>query len=535
MEVEAKYIVSEDILPVLTDMSTLGRYDLGEAEVVSVTDRYLDTADHRILCGGYACRLRQRGAVMIATLKSLTPAETEVHTREEMEVTLDGVEDRPTDWPAGDARELAVRLTDGAPLSTLFVIRQQRTVRPILMGQDIVAEWSLDDVTVDSGGHTEHYHELELELKAGGSSADLAEMTAFLGLVDGLTPQLVSKFERAAEMLGLTAAAANAEAPVEAPARETGTARETKGPGVDGDDTMAEAGRKIFRYHFKRMRKQEPGVRAGEDIEAVHQMRVATRRMRAAMAMFAPYYRPKVVKEISRGLKATARALGAVRDLDVFLERAESYRAKLPPPMAAGLDPMFGHWHKMRDKARLNMMKWLDDAAYEAFEERFKTFVETPGANVATDSETAVHPTQVKQIAPALIWEAYARVRAYEPLIPDSDIATLHALRIEGKRLRYTLEFFAEDLGPGANRLITAVTAMQDHLGNLHDADVDVAALTAYLAERDGRDGNLQTVRAYLSRRMADRSRLRGSFDKVWRRIVAPGFRRELGAAVAFL
>ena len=99
MEVEAKYSVAEDALPTLAEMSTLGLYDLGEGETVTVMDRYLDTPDLRVLRGGYACRLRQRDTAVIATLKSVTPAESEVHTREELEVALDGVEDRPADWP----------------------------------------------------------------------------------------------------------------------------------------------------------------------------------------------------------------------------------------------------------------------------------------------------------------------------------------------------------------------------------------------------------------------------------------------------
>ncbi len=531
MEVEAKYSVAEDALPTLAEMSTLGLYDLGEGETVTVMDRYLDTPDLRVLRGGYACRLRQRDTAVIATLKSVTPAESEVHTREELEVALDGVEDRPADWPAGAARELAMRLTDDVPLGTLFVIRQQRQVRPVLKEQDTIAEWSLDDVTIDSGGDTRHYHELELELKPGGTTADLEHMTEFLGLVEGLTPQLESKFERAARMLGLSGEAAAAAAATPSAT----TSREGKGPGVEPSDTMAEAGRKILRQNFRKMRKQEPGVREGKDIEAVHQMRVATRRMRAALALFAPYYRPKVVAELERGLKRTARALGGVRDLDVFLDRADAHAARLPEGRRAELAPMFNHWHARRDKARVDLMKWLDEAAYEQFEERFKAFAETRGAGTARDHVDIVHPTRVREVAPALIWEAYARVRAYEPLIADAPIETLHALRIEGKRMRYTLEFFAEDLGPGAERLIGAVTAMQDHLGNLHDADVDAAALTEFLAAHDGRDGNLQLVRHYLSRRMAERARLRSSFPRVWQRIISPQFRSALGAAVASL
>src|SRR5690606_30776478 len=94
-------------------------------------------------------------------------------------------------------------------------------------------------------------------------------------------------------------------------------APEQKSPGVEPDDPMSEAGRKILRFHFRRMLRQESGARQGDDPEAVHDMRVATRRLRAALRVFGPYYDPGVIHPLDRGLRRAGRALGAVRDLDV--------------------------------------------------------------------------------------------------------------------------------------------------------------------------------------------------------------------------
>src|SRR5205823_8758044 len=98
-------------------------------------------------------------------------------------------------------------------------------------------------------------------------------------------------------------------------------ARPPKHAGVKADDTLAEAGRKVLRMNLLRMLEMEPGIRAGEDIEAVHRMRVATRRMRAAWRVFDGAYRKRLQQRYVRELRVVATALGTVRDTDVQLER----------------------------------------------------------------------------------------------------------------------------------------------------------------------------------------------------------------------
>ncbi len=88
---------------------------------------------------------------------------------------------------------------------------------------------------------------------------------------------------------------------------------------------MSEAGRKTFRFHFRRMLYNEPGTRLGQDPEALHDMRVATRRMRAAFRVFGSYY-DESVAPYEKGLKQTGGMLGTVRDLDVFRQKILDYR-----------------------------------------------------------------------------------------------------------------------------------------------------------------------------------------------------------------
>ena len=95
-------------------------------------------------------------------------------------------------------------------------------------------------------------------------------------------------------------------------------------------------------------------------------------------------------------------------------------------------------------------------------------------------------PNRVCHLVPTLIYDRYQVVRGYETVIEDAPIETLHALRIDCKRLRYSLEFFREVLGPEAKDVIREVVIIQDHLGDLHDADVACSLLVGFLGEGYG-------------------------------------------------
>lgn len=133
-----------------------------------------------------------------------------------------------------------------------------------------------------------------------------------------------------------------------------------KSPGVRADDDLAEAGRKVLRFHLGRMLDHEPGTRLGEDPEELHDMRVATRRSRAAWRVFGPAFEAKPTKRYVKRLRQLGTLLGRVRDLDVLLEATEGYQAGLAEDERAGLAPMLAAWRADRDEARIPMIAGLD-------------------------------------------------------------------------------------------------------------------------------------------------------------------------------
>ncbi len=309
------------------------------------------------------------------------------------------------------------------------------------------------------------------------------------------------------------------------------------------DEPMSEAGRKLLRLHFGRMLANEAGTRAGEDIEALHDMRVATRRMRAAYGIFAEHFDSAVLDPFNKGLRRTGRSLGAVRDLDVLLEKAEAYRAALPPDAAVEGDigPLVDDWHARRAVARRQMLDYLDGQGYRTFVAAFRVFLTTPGAGALTyPTDQQPVPYQVRHVVPRLIFTRYEAVRAYEPVIAAVPLPTYHLLRIDCKRLRYALEFFRDVLGPETPALIKQVTALQDLLGALQDAHVAEGLIADFLQNQPKRKKkapaiSLAGVEQYLAAQRAAQEDLLALFPPAWSEVTGPDFRRALALAVSVL
>jgi len=365
----------------------------------------------------------------------------------------------------------------------------------------------------------------------GRSVRDICDRT---GLSRGQAYYWLRSFEekRLAAFPAPVLEAAQAERTRAAPSMRASPARKT--PGVRCDDSMTEAGRKVLRLHFRRMLEHEQGTRQGEDIEELHDMRVATRRMRSAFRVFAPFFNPSALRPLLKGLRRTGRVLGSVRDLDVFMEKALLHLQDLPAGERPHLDPLLEAWRTQRDAARRKMVDHLDSKRYRRFVEGFEHFLSTEGGGEAplpsspSESQAAL---PVLQVIPGLILGRYDAVLGYDPLIGDASLETLHALRVDCKRLRYTLEFFADVLGSEAT--------VQDHLGNLNDADVASRMLIAFLdqwSKQERRDRtDTRGVARYLLARLDELHTLHAAFPSVWRHFNRPAIQQLVTTIVTDL
>jgi adenylate kinase len=324
-----------------------------------------------------------------------------------------------------------------------------------------------------------------------------------------------------------------------------------KTPGLEPDDSMAEAARKTFYLHFQRMLYHEPGTRLGEDIEELHDMRVATRRMRAAFQVFGDYLDMEQMAPFVKGLRRTGRALGAVRDLDVFWEKTQRYLDTLPPERSDDLQPLRAVWEAEREAARERMLAYLDSKRYARFREEFGEFLQKPGAGAlpVVSQQGEPLPHRLRQVVPVAVYQRLGGVWAYGEWVtrPGVPLGRLHQLRIAAKGLRYTLEYFQEVLGPEAEALIDKVKVLQDHLGDLQDAVVASNLLRDFLTW--GTWGHAHTkgkreswpaepvvapgVAIYLAARQTELQHLANAFPQVWRQFQSPEFSQLVASAVA--
>ena len=563
-----RYLVAESIGPFVAGAA---------ARATQLEDRYVDTAAGALTQAGFAVRLRQSGRGTIVSVKSL--ARTNGAGGSVRREELEGPADRtagPIEWPASDARSLVLELAGDAPLVELVTIRQLRRKR-ILRDGDTRVELSLDEVDVVVRSRVvDRFVELEAELVKGdeGRLAALAEVfgadpaliseqgsklesaMAAVRAVDGphVHPSLASMPARdEAAARSRTVAATPAAVPA-VPAQHTEIVPSSsdvideaaepaagpdthlavgKTPGVTADDHVAEAARKVMRFHLARMLAREAGVRTGHDHEDVHAMRVATRRQRAAWRVFGTAFRGGRTRRYRKGLREIAGRLGAVRDLDVLIEAADQYRADLPIAEQRALEPLIDDWRTRRDDARVLLVRELDSDGYRRWVDDYRDFVRTEGAAVRPVGP--VEPHRIRDTTASRVWTAYEHVRGYEAVLRWADVETLHELRIAGKWLRYTLEFVREALGDDAAPLIARVTALQDHLGLMNDADVAASMARTFLVDHAGDLSQLENaaIGRYLVSREREVARLRRSVGPAWRGVAGIGFRRTLGRVVA--
>ncbi len=240
---------------------------------------------------------------------------------------------------------------------------------------------------------------------------------------------------------------------------------------------VADAARHALTVRLKVVREYLPLAlhEADKDPEHVHQLRVGTRRARAALDIFAlclPQKAYKTAKKVLRGLR---RAAGQARDWDVFLAGLVSWEGRRGPRDKPGLDFLIGHAAAMRTAAQVH----LEEAAAEYPFSFDRLLAETVAA---VHRPPAGGPRTLADLARPLLAGLLRELD--EAASGDlEDYAHLHRVRIVGKRLRYAMEIFADCFAePFREEFYPAVEEMQEILGNANDSHVASQRLEALRA-----------------------------------------------------
>lgn len=244
-------------------------------------------------------------------------------------------------------------------------------------------------------------------------------------------------------------------------------------PDLDPDTPFQTAAGMILEAKAKPMFALAKAVRAGKDVEAVHDMRVASRRLREAMEIFQPCYKEKAFKKHYRRVRRVTRTLGPARNLDVCVAFFSGWQAHLEEEGAQeALAYLLNRQEKARKRAHKKMVQKLDTLDLKGMKKSLRAFFSKPAIAEDVDEESQDIATHAR----AIVEERLENVFGYRSAVGDeSDADALHRMRIAMKKLRYAVEtlyvVFDED---GFDEVYNAVKAMQEMLGNIHDLDVFV-------------------------------------------------------------
>ena len=459
-----------------------------------ITDTYYDTEDWRFYRAGYALRVRKIGNDAEATMKTLSSAEGNVRRRREITEPL--ADDKPATLgkASGPVGGRSRPLLGGRALRPMFKIQTRRQKFALLLedtsvsangasGEDDgagsrvhIGEVVLDASEIPLGGGKESTHLRRVEVEAGSGTAPTPDLRGFVDEMQfalDLRPAAISKYETGLYATGLSPDGTMSTGPVE----------------VDPAMSLGEVAFAVLRRQFTEMRSHEPGTRIGEDPEELHDMRVATRRMRAAMKVFEGGL-PERAKWFREELRWVAGTLGDVRDLDVQVGRLEAWKGEADEESSAFLGKILDVIKKRRDGARGRMLDALDSGRYERFEKSFAEMLRRgPGAERRLSQSNGRSPARepITAAAPALISGRYRRWgKAAKRLEETSSPEAFHDLRKKGKRLRYTLEFLSEVYGKTSRKPIQHLKALQDDLGDHQDAVVAARTLRELGTTTDG-------------------------------------------------
>ena len=143
---------------------------------------------------------------------------------------------------------------------------------------------------------------------------------------------------------------------------------------ISPDGTLEVCARQIIVNYFHQMMSYREGAKDGSDIEFVHQMRVTSRRLRAAMDNFADCFPEKAFKKHYKKIKLITQTMGAVRDLDVLIARFEKELETLPEAEQADIRRLIKHLQQEREDARKPMLTLFTELEETGFEKQFLTF-----------------------------------------------------------------------------------------------------------------------------------------------------------------
>lgn len=498
-EIETKYDVPDGAdVPAMDDLPGVASAVRPAPERLEA--EYYDTSDLRLIRSGITLRRRSGGTDDGWHLKLPVGP----HTRRELREPL-GVAGRDAPDELVSLVRSRIRGERLRPVARLTTIRQ-----PVILLDDrgeSLAEAAVDDVCAQALGDaviTRSWREVEVELTGGTRDLLAAADTALRR--HGLLPAgRAAKLERA---LGVS--------PPE-PVRHVATAASPAGQVI----------RDYLRSGTGTLISLDPLVRRNEP-DAVHRMRVTTRRLRSVLQSFGPIAGPGA-DELAGELKWLGDLLGTARDAEVLAAHLLANLDRLPVEQVIGpvRARVQGYFAPLGAKARTEVLAALDSERYFELLEGLEQLAASP-LPAGPGSEAA------GEALPPAVARAYRRARRRVRRARDAPTGLAadvgwHAVRRAAKRARYAAEAAAPALGSDASRFARQLKKAQSVLGEHHDSVVatQAARQLGISAHLSGENAFSYGVLYQLD--VCDGAELRAAALRAWKHASRPRYRGWLG------
>jgi inorganic triphosphatase YgiF len=460
LETEIKLACSPTMLERLRDHPLLA----GDERTQILTTTHFDTPDARLSRSGATLRIRDNGSGREQTLK-LASLQGFAGRRCEWNSPVSGDLPDLTALPA-EARYTLINLLGHEPLAPVATAVINRTTRHLHSGHSTV-EIAFDVGQLMAGGREEAVCELELEL-IEGELADVIALALKLPLGSDLRWSVRSKAERCRMLAHNLPPVAVQTQPV------------PLSPAMD----VARACQCVAWNCLGQLLANYPLVITAADPEGVHQTRVAIRRLRAALTLFADVTSDEIGTVLRAELKAVALALGPARDLDVLVARVTAAAQAADDDLGEMLD----HLVSQRGTALASAKALLAAEPFQRLLFQFAAWLEG-GAWLSRTGETGADQP-VMPFAAHILSRRRRKLRHVDKRLAHLSDADRHRLRINAKKLRYATSFFAAlftDDATATDRASfgTALRQLQDSLGELNDLAVAAASKDELFADLD--------------------------------------------------
>ena len=414
-------------------------------EAVRLETVYYDTPDLRLARWGVSLRHRAGEGWTLKLPPAQATGQPQGQLLERDEITFQGGSKKPPEGAVAIVRAY-VRKAELVPVARLSTIR--RRVRLVDAAGTRVAEVVDDEVSVRDGRRVAaRFREIEVEVAQQQNGAN--------AIVDPL-------------VMRLRGAGAGAADPTPKHIRALGP-RATEPPEVSAqpvkpDSPARDVIKHVFAESIASLLKHDPLVRTSGDPEAVHQARVATRKLRSHLRTFGPLLDPEWTEPLRSELGWLALGLGAVRDREVLFERLSERAKSLPASDLRSAGSLLHILQVEIATLRTKLMAELDSLRYVDLLERLVLAAQAPATLPDADEPAS-------KVLPPLAAGPWRRLRSAVKQLPETPVdPELHRIRILAKRARYAAEAVAPVVGKAADAFARAAAKLQTILGEHQDS-----------------------------------------------------------------